>query len=112
MDIEVGGDASVALVSVAGRVDAYTAVELERRIGAAQDPVRDLVLDLTNTSYISSAGLRVLITLAKQAQRGGFRLRLCGLQPEVRDVMDIAGFTQLFALSDTCAEALESLRAE
>ena len=111
MDIEVGGDAKAAVVGVAGRVDAYTAVELERRIESVLAPVRDLVLDLSETSYISSAGLRVLITLAKRAQGGGFRLRLCGLQPEVRDVMDIAGFTQLFDLSDSRAEALESLRA-
>lgn len=111
MDIEVGGDAQVAVVAVSGRIDAYTAPDVEERLRQvlAEGATRHLVVDLEGTDYVSSAGLRVLITLAKRAMQNGFSLRLCALQEPVREVFDIAGFTRLFEIRDSQEAAVAEL---
>ena len=110
MNLEVGGDPRVAVVAVEGRIDAYTAPEVEQRLSAAVDG-RAVLLDLSAAEYISSAGLRVLITLAKRARAERFAMALCGLQPSVLEVFEIAGFTQLFEIRDTREAALAELTA-
>ncbi len=109
MEVEVARTDTALVVAVAGRVDAYTAPELETSIQTALGDSDALVVDLTATDYVSSAGLRVLITLAKRARAGELRMCLCGLQEPVREVFDIAGFTVLFDLAATRDEALARL---
>jgi anti-anti-sigma factor len=111
MQIEVSGDQGTVLVAVSGRIDAYTAMEVEQRIGEALVGDRNLILDLAGTSYISSAGLRVLIALAKRSRGSSFRMVLCCLQPDVQDVMEIAGFTQLFDIAASREAAAAVLQA-
>ncbi len=107
MDIEVSSRDGVSVVAVAGRIDAYTAPEVEERLQAAVAGGGHLVVDLSGTDYVSSAGLRVLITLAKRSLSGSFAMRLCGLQEPVREVFDIAGFTKLFEIRDSAQAALD-----
>jgi anti-anti-sigma factor len=111
MRIDVTGDDRVAVVVLVGRIDAYTAPEAETALAAASADGRHLVVDLSGADYISSAGLRVLITLVKRSRAEAFELRLCGLQPPVLEVFDIAGFTQLFEIRDSRDEALAELAA-
>lgn len=111
MDIEIGGTEQVAVVTVGGRIDAYTAPEVETQLLQVVDAGRDLVIDLSATDYVSSAGLRVLITIAKRAASDRFEMRLCGLQEPVREVFDIAGFTRLFEIRDSRQVAVDELSA-
>lgn len=111
MQVDIENHGPVVVVAVGGRVDAYTAPELEQQIAAALGDQTALVIDLSATEYVSSAGLRVLITLAKRTRAGELRMRLCGLQEGVREVFDIAGFTALFELCDTRSAALGQLGA-
>jgi ABC-type transporter Mla MlaB component len=67
---------------------------------------RRFIVDLAGISYVSSAGLRVLLALAKQMSSGGGELRLCGLAPSVRQVFDLSGFSKLFAISADVESAL------
>jgi anti-anti-sigma factor len=110
MKLEVGGDSQVVVVAVEGRIDAYTAPEVEQKLTAAVDG-RAVLLDLSATDYISSAGLRVMITLGKRSRAEHFAMRLCGLQPSVLEVFEIAGFTQLFEISESREVALAELAA-
>ncbi|MBI2298893.1 MAG: STAS domain-containing protein [Armatimonadetes bacterium] len=109
MEVEISGTDTVAVAAVSGRIDAYTAPDVEEQLQAAVSDGRHLVVDLTATDYVSSAGLRVLLTLAKRSARGDFQMRLSGLQEAVREVFDIAGFSRLFEVRDTPAEALAEL---
>jgi hypothetical protein len=59
---------------------------------------REYVIDLSGIGYVSSAGLRVLLSLAKQLDGGKGSLRLCGLNAAVTQVFDVAGFSKLFAI--------------
>ena len=93
---ETVGD--VRVLGLKGRLDTDTAADLEL---AAQDLIdagaRDFVVDLSGVGYVSSAGLRVLLMIGKSIDGKG-SLHLCGLNATVRQVFDVAGFTQLFVI--------------
>ena len=62
---------------------------------------------MDRVEYISSAGLRVLLATAKTLKKDNGEVRLCCLKPYVKEVFDIAGFTQIFTVCDTRQEAIE-----
>ena len=98
---------TVRLLALSGRLDTETAVDVEL---ALQDLLaageREFLIDLSGIGYVSSAGLRVLLSLAKQLDGGKGSLRLCGLNAAVTQVFDVAGFSKLFAIFPDRAAAL------
>src|SRR5450432_1548910 len=101
---------SVRLLTLGGRLDTETAVDVELALqdllGAGE---REFLIDLTGIGYVSSAGLRVLLSLAKQLDGGKGSLRLCGLNAAVNQVFDVAGFSKLFAIFPDRTAALPKL---
>ena len=101
MGLEIGQEQQDALriLALRGRLDTETSADLEL---AVQDLLatgaRDFLIDLGAVSYVSSAGLRVLLALAKQLEGSKGRLRLCALSPAVYQVFEVAGFSKLFAI--------------
>jgi anti-anti-sigma factor len=102
---KVAGGVSVGRIE--GRLDVQGAAVLEtyaqQRLSAGE--VR-LVLDLAGVDYISSAGLRSLLVVAKKVQAVNGCLVLCGLTPMVLNVMSISGFQQLLKICVTEEEAV------
>lgn len=112
MTIEESQHGSVAALTVAGRIDTTTAPHVEQSLGRAFDSgTHDLVVDLGRVDYISSAGLRVFLVLAKRMRERQGRLVLCSLTEPVRQVFDLAGFLPLFAVEPSRAAALARLGA-
>jgi anti-anti-sigma factor len=99
-----------------GRLESKTSPELDKKVVALLAAgERKFVVDLGATEYVSSAGLRVLLMLAKKVSGGAGRLALCGLNPQVSEVFEIAGLGALFQIRKTRDEALaaaESARVE
>ncbi len=94
---ELAGE--VRVIGLVGRLDTDTAGDLELAVQDLIDAgAKDFLVDLAGVGYVSSAGLRVLLMLGKSIDGKG-SLRLCGLNPTVRQVFDVAGFTQLFAIT-------------
>jgi anti-sigma B factor antagonist len=95
------------IISIAGRVDTATAPELEQAINAAiAGGCRRLLMDFSGVSYISSGGLRVLLSTAKKLRGNGDRFGLCALSPEVLKILRLAGFTSIFSIFISEGEAL------
>ena len=90
----------MCIVTIAGRLDGTGAPEVEAHCRALMEggDVRQL-LDLAEVEYISSAGLRSLLVVAKQIKAAGGVLVLCCLTPMVREVMEISGFDKILTLS-------------
>jgi stage II sporulation protein AA (anti-sigma F factor antagonist) len=112
--MQIGEERSGAalVIAPAGRVDSVSSNELERLVVARLDAgERRIVVDLAQTSYISSAGLRVLLLLAKRLKPPAGALVLCGMGPSVRTVLELAGFLPLFAVEPARAEALSRIEA-
>jgi len=102
-----------AVFAVAGRLDTKTAPDFEKKLlELLKGGTRRFVIDLSPTEYVSSAGLRVLVMLAKKLAGGQGRLVLCGMRESVREVFEIAGFTSLFAITATVDEAVASAPGE
>jgi len=89
----------VRILALSGRLDTETAADVEL---ALQDLLaageRRYLVDLAGIGYVSSAGLRVLLALAKKLDGGKGELKLCGLNASVRQVFDMTGFSKLFAI--------------
>ena len=81
-------------VAIEGRLDTTTAPKLEEELKASLDGIADLTMDLGTLEYISSAGLRVLLSAQKIMNRQG-KLTIRNVKPEVMDIFEVTGFADI-----------------
>ncbi len=102
----------VLVVSPVGQINSANAADVEAGLLAwVEKGERLCVLDLGQLDYISSAGLRVVLMLAKRLKQNAGQLVLCGLQPQVHEVFDISGFLSILTVVDSRPAALSRLEA-
>jgi len=102
----------VCVLTIGGDVDAGSAPDVEHRLRELmQSAEHKLVLDLDSVPYVSSAFLRVVLATARDVRQRGGDLRLANLQPSVRGVFDLAGFSELLKIYDDVRSAAVSFRA-
>lgn len=94
MKTSIKKDNSNLLVAVSGRIDTVTAPALEEEIMENIEDVTSLVLDFKNVNYVSSAGLRVLLTLYEKMNETG-EMKLINVNEVVNDVFEITGFDEI-----------------
>lgn len=106
---EQAGD--VTVVRLTGRLDSSTAPPAESSFARVLDgdPPR-LAIDLSGLEYISSAGLRVLLVVAKKVQQAKGKIVLFGLLPNVREVFAISGFDKILTIQADAAAAVAAAR--
>lgn len=110
MDIQEESRDGIAIVAPRGRIDCNTSAGLERKLLALLEPAsRGIVIDFTGVDYISSAGLRVVLVLAKRLRGGSGALVLCQLNDLIQDVFKMSGFNKVIAIVATRADALAKL---
>lgn len=100
----------VTVLEPQGRLDAIGARPMETELAAriAEGHVY-LIVDLYNVRYISSNGLRVLLIAQKNAQKQSGALVLCGLNPRLLEIFEMAGFDRVFQIFQTREQAQESM---
>ena len=96
MEIKKTVEGSKLTLAPVGRVDTLTAPELEGAL--ALDGVTELVFDLVELEYISSAGLRVLLSAQKTMNKQG-SMTVLNPKPAVKEVFDITGFSDIFTFA-------------
>lgn len=84
-------------VAVEGRLDTTTAPELEQALSTSLDGVKDLVLDFASLEYVSSAGLRVLLSTQKAMLAKG-SMKLINVNDSIMEVFDITGFADVLTI--------------
>jgi anti-sigma B factor antagonist len=99
---------NVGVVSLTGRMDAYNSNKVSEFLDGLIVGDCDLLVEMDGVDYMSSSGLRVMLSSLKKLNKTGGSLKLCSLQPYVMEVFEIAGFNQLFEIYDNENEALES----
>jgi anti-sigma B factor antagonist len=110
MDLREDALGDITVVEVLGRLDSTTAPTLGEKLTAFLGARRPLVLDLRQLEYISSAGFRVLLMTAKRADAAGSRLVLCGMSSRVRQMFDLGGFLDFFAISASREAGIAAVR--
>ncbi len=109
MEVTISEENAVSVVVVTGRVDSNTAPDLERDLKAtAEAASARVVVDLSAVDYISSAGLRALVSALRGARTQGGDVRLAALSPRVADVLKLAGLESIFAVYASREQAVAS----
>lgn len=92
VDKKVTGDKAVLYLE--GRLDTNTAPMFEKAVNECIGEVKNLTVDFENLEYVSSAGLRVLLSAQKSFEKSG-ELILVNVRPEIMEVLDITGFSNI-----------------
>ena len=100
----------VAVISLSGRLNVTTTADLEAVFNKLfEEKCTKVLVECRDLEYISSAGLRVLLTAAKQFKKISGEIALAGLSQNVKQVFEISGFTSIFPIYTTRDEAIKSL---
>ncbi len=83
--------------TLSGRLDTLTAPDLELDLNGALDGVTELVFDLNDLDYLSSAGLRVLLTAQKRMNTQG-AMRVRNVNETIREIFDVTGFSDILTI--------------
>jgi anti-sigma B factor antagonist len=102
----------VTLIEMVGDIDSNTAPLVQEQVLPLAQPGSKMLLDMTNVSYMSSAGLRLLLSLYRQISTQDGELVLVGLAEEIKDTMSITGFLDFFKTSYTLDSGLEALNVK
>ena len=97
MTIEMKTNEQGLVLEVTGRLDTTTAPALEKSIQENVQDAKHLVLDFTGLEYISSAGLRVLLSAQKKMQQIG-EMKVINVCEEVMEVFEITGFADILVI--------------
>jgi anti-sigma B factor antagonist len=109
MEIKAEQREKVTIVIPIGDVDALTAKEVSAFLkGQLKEGKNQLVADLSQVSYMSSAGLRALLATLKEARQQQGDFRLAAVQANVQQVLDMSGFSGIFQIFPTVEAAAAS----
>ena len=110
MEISTERKGEVLVARSGDRVDGANAQEFQDALqGAIEDSDRAVILDMERLTYISSAGLRVILLIARTLQRQDGSLVVCSLSGPVREVFEISGFDKIIQTHDTQEQAIAAL---
>jgi len=110
MQVDVGVEEGYVRFDVSGKLDSTSSPEFEETvIGQMEEDPKNTLFNLEELTYVSSAGLRVFLRAAKLANGHEKKVVLSCLRPLVKEIFNLAGFSQIFTLVDTTEEALTLL---
>ena len=110
LEVHIDTREETTVVKLSGRLDVNGAVLLERRLGEMPGRSPDLILDLGEVDFVSSAGIRVLTQLLKESAAREGSVVLSGMKPAVRNILEITGMLGFFAVVDSQEKAALRLR--
>jgi anti-anti-sigma factor len=103
---------SATLLRLEGRIDASNAPEAEKTLFEYLDSEAKIGLDFSSLEFVSSAGLRIFLMMAKRLKANKGSLVFFSLPKVVREVFDISGFSKILTIKETEEEALAILSGD
>ncbi len=97
MTIEKTLNEKTLTVKVSGRLDTTTAPDLEAELKSSLDGIEELVLDFSDLEYISSAGLRVLLSSQKTMNSQG-TMKVTGVNDVISEIFEVTGFCDILTI--------------
>jgi anti-sigma B factor antagonist len=106
MEISIETIDDIMIVQFIGNLDTGTANEAEDRVNKElENQPKKMIFDLGQSEFVSSAGLRVFLSTAKQMSAYGGLLKLCSANEVVKDILEMSGFVTFIDLKDNLEEA-------
>ena len=99
MTIEIKKNPTATVIEIAGRLDTITAPALDKTINEDIGDTQNLIIDVKRMEYISSAGLRVLLSAQKKMQKIG-TMKLINICESVMDIFEMTGFADIFTIEN------------
>lgn len=112
MKVEIQKEAKYTIISLCGDLDGSTSNDVHEKITPVLSTATDIIFEMKDCSYVSSAGLRVLLMSAKQLKKDGAKGVFVNLSPEIEEVMQMTGFDNIFKSYKSIEEALLDLGKE
>lgn len=109
MEIEISSEQNVTIVTLNGELQRQTAPGIQEKILPLIAPGCKILLNMSQVSYMSSAGLRLLLLFYRQIEDQQGYVVLTGLQEIVKDTMSITGFLEFFTDYDSIEEGITAL---
>ena len=94
MNIVKNQNGSVLTIGLEGRLDTTTSPQLENDLRTSMNGITELILDMNKLDYISSAGLRVLLSAQKVMNKQG-KMVIRNVKPEIMEIFDVTGFVDI-----------------
>ena len=110
MEIAIKDLEKIKVFDLTGDVDANTAPQIQQQILPLVSPNGTIVINMTQVNYMSSAGLRFLLSLYRQATAQNGKLILVGLSEDLQDTMAVTGFLDFFTTGETVEEVLAEIK--
>jgi anti-anti-sigma factor len=108
MNVQVSTVGDYTVVGVDGRIDTTNATAFEAKLTELIDGgAAKILVDCSGLNYISSSGLRVFLVIQKKLGAGTGRFKLCSLQPGIREIFDISGFSTILSVFPNQEAALK-----
>jgi anti-anti-sigma factor len=109
MDIKPRQHGDILVLDMIGRLDSSAAGKAhDAMANFANSGAKRVVLNLDKLEFVSSAGLRTILTLAKLLQSSGGDMKICHASPGVKEVLEASGFNSLIKIFDDEASAIQS----
>lgn len=111
MDLKTSQQEDVTIITINGEIQRQTSPLIQEQITPLITPNCKILLDMSGVTYMSSAGLRLLLLFYRQIEAENGRVVLAGLQEMVHDTMSITGFLEFFAIYNTTDEGIDALNS-
>jgi anti-anti-sigma factor len=110
MEITQKEENGILSFTIVGRLDADSSPEAEKVVhDALEGQTTRVLFDLASLEYLSSAGLRVLLSTAKEMRRRDGKFVLCSLNEFVKELFEVSGFQSLIPIADSVESGIEML---
>jgi anti-anti-sigma factor len=110
MEAQVEEKGDIIVVRIKGRLDAASSPQLEKKINSIIESGHfKLILNLAGVDYLSSAGMRLMLSVSKKLKHVEGKVVACNLNDEVMDVIKMAGFHQVLELYPSEEESFNHL---
>lgn len=110
LEIKTNEINEVVVVRLIGYLDSNTASTAESEINSwLEKGTRKLVINLEETKYVSSAGLRIFVVTAKKMTANGGVVKLCSVNGVVQEILEISGLSTILDVKETEEQALSTM---
>lgn len=110
IEIDIKTVEEIEVVELSGDIDASTAPDVQKQVLPLAKPGSKILMDMTQVPYMSSAGLRMLLSMYRQTQAKEAKLVLVGLSEELQDTMSVTGFMDFFTTCEKREEGIAALK--
>ena len=109
MKVEIRKEGSTPVAVITGEIDGKTAPHAQTELLPIIEDSGKLLMDMKDVTFLSSAGLRMLLLLYRQATSRDGKIAMVGLSEDIKDTMSMTGFLNFFIIADSLEEGIKSL---